>query len=302
MNQLIKNYNNWQIKEIIPSSNAYLKKLKGIKSPPPKLYFKGTLPAESIFSVAIVGTRRCTDYGKEIAFSMAKNFASLGVIVISGLALGIDSFAHKGALEGGGKTIAVLGTGLDGKSFYPKENLNLAEKILANDGAIISEYSPGSPGFKFNFPKRNRIIVGLSEAVLVVEARLKSGSLITARMAFEEKKKVFAVPGNIYWQTSKGTNWLIKNGATLVNSFDDMVRELGIKKNREIKEYNPQDKKRSAKGNSVINLLEENGPMALDQIIEKLGLPPREISSILSLLEIEGRIKNISGNLFSLSK
>jgi DNA processing protein len=247
---------------------------------------------------AIVGTRRCSDYGKEIAWQIASDLAEAGLTIVSGFAPGIDTIAHKAAVEKGKRTIAVLGTGIDEKSIYPKSNLKLVDKILENGGAIISEFEPGTHGTKYTFPQRNRIISGLSLGVLVVEARIQSGSLITASYAIEQKRKVFAVPGSIFSQISKGCHFLIKNGAKLVESAEDILEELGIRKlelgKKEIKGKTPEE-------NLILEVLKE-GALDIEKIIEKTKLPPSRVASILSILEIEGKIKNLGGNTFCLAK
>jgi DNA processing protein len=286
-----------QIKSVNIRDENYPKLLKEIKDPPEILYYRGEiLSNENCF--AIVGTRRCSNYGKEIAWQIASDLAEAGLTIVSGFAPGIDTIAHRAAIEKGGRTIAVLGTGIDEKSIYPKSNLKLVDKILENGGAIISEFEPGTHGTKYTFPQRNRIISGLSLGVLVVEARIQSGSLITASYAIEQKRKVFAVPGSIFSQTSKGCHFLIKNGAKLVESAEDILEELGIRKKevgrREIKGKTPEE-------NLILEVLKE-GALDVEKIIEKTKLPPSKVASILSILEIEGKIKNLGGNTFCLAK
>lgn len=216
-----------KIKTIRLEDKEYPLLLKKITNPPKILYFKGELLKEEKY-FAIVGTRRASDYGKEIAFSIARDLSEAGLIIVSGMARGIDSFAHKGTLERGGRTIAVLGTGLDEKSIYPKENLNLARKILENKGCLISEYPPKTSGLRQNFPERNRIIAGLSFGVLVVEAKFGSGALITANWAKRYRRKIFAVPGSIHFPNSQGCHFLIKQGARLVENANDILKELSL--------------------------------------------------------------------------
>ncbi|PIR71606.1 MAG: DNA-protecting protein DprA, partial [Candidatus Nealsonbacteria bacterium CG10_big_fil_rev_8_21_14_0_10_37_25] len=201
-----------EIKTINIQDKNYPKLLKEIKDPPEILYVRGEiLPDDSFF--AVVGTRMASSYGKQVALEIAGDLAEAGLTIVSGMAPGIDTFCHQATLERKGRTIAVLGTGLDEKSIYPQSNLKLAEKILKTGGALISEYPPGTPGSKFTFPQRNRIISGLSLGVLVVEAKQKSGALITAHHAFSQNRKVFAVPGPIHSSNSKGPHYLIKKGA-----------------------------------------------------------------------------------------
>jgi DNA processing protein len=205
--------------------------------------------------------------------------------------------AHKAAIEKGKRTIAVLGTGIDEKSIYPKSNLSLIDKILENGGAIISEFEPQTHGTRYTFPQRNRIISGLSLGVLVVEARIGSGALISAKYAKEQGRKIFAVPGSIFSQTSKGCHFLIKNGAKLAESAKDILEELGIKKfkveKKEIKGKTPEE-------NLILEVLKEEA-LDVEKIIEKTKLPPSKVASILSILEIEGKIKNLGGNIYAIS-
>jgi DNA processing protein len=285
-----------EVKEISIEDKNYPKKLKEIKDRPKILYYLGEIKNEED-CFAIVGTRKCTNYGKEIAYQIVSDLAEAGLIIVSGFAPGIDTMAHKAAIERGKRTIAVLGTGLDEKSIYPKSNLKLIEKILECGGALISEFPPGTPGAKYTFPKRNRIISGLSLGVLVVEAKIQSGALITANYAKEQGRKIFAVPGPIFSQNSKGCHFLIKNGAKLVESADDILEELGIRKlevgKKEIKGKTPEE-------SLILEVLKE-GALDIEKMIEKTKLPPSKVASILSILEIEGKIKNLGGNIYAIS-
>lgn len=216
-----------EIKAIGLNSADYPELLKKIKNPPKILYVRGELKQnENCF--AVVGTRRFSDYGKQAALEISGNLIETGLTVVSGLAPGIDTFCHQAAVERKKRTIAVLGTGLDEKTLYPPSNLKLSRQILANGGCLISEYPAGTTGSRFTFPQRNRIISGLSFGVLVVEAKEKSGALITADYAFSQKRKVFAVPGPIHSANSKGCHFLLKRGAKLAENADDILRELAI--------------------------------------------------------------------------
>lgn len=195
--------------------------LKKIYDPPVSLYIIGNKEILNSDSVAIIGCRDCTQYGKQIARELAYNIANQKINIVSGLAKGIDAIAHKGCILAGGKTIAVLGNGLD--KIYPKENIALAQQILKTGGAIISEYPLGEKPQKQNFPERNRIVSGMSKGIIVVEAKEKSGTLITVDFALEQGKDVFAVPGNINSESSIGTNKLIKQGAKLITSYKDVL-------------------------------------------------------------------------------
>lgn len=215
-----------QIEEIYIENENYPVQLRNIYNPPLKLYVLGNKEILKQKAVAIVGSRDATEYGKKVAFQFSRNLSENGINIISGLALGIDTYAHLGTLQNNnkGKTIAILGSGLD--NIYPKQNVELAKTIIKNGGCIISEYPLGTKPEKLHFPQRNRIISGLSKGVLVVEASEKSGSLITADFALEQGKEVFAVPGNILINTSVGTNNLIKQGAKLVTNYEEVLEEI----------------------------------------------------------------------------
>lgn len=214
------------IEEINIENEFYPQQLKNIYNPPNKIYILGNKEILKESGIAIVGARRATEYGKKVAFKFSKELSARGINIISGLALGIDTYAHLGTLqlECKGKTIAVLGSGLD--IIYPKQNIGLVKEILKKGGCIISEYPLGTKPEKSHFPQRNRIISGLSKGVLVVEASEKSGALITADFALEQGKDVFAVPGDIGKSTSIGTNSLIKQGAKLVTNYIDILEEI----------------------------------------------------------------------------
>lgn len=203
--------------------NQYPEILKNIYDPPLSLYIRGNKKILKGNNIAIVGCRECSQYGKNVAQELAYNISKQGINIISGLAKGIDGIAHKGAIIAGGKTIAVLGNGLD--TMYPLENISLAKKILETGGAIISEYPLGEKPQKQNFPERNRIITGISRGIIVVEAKKKSGTLITVDFALEQGRDVFVVPGNINALNSTGTNELIKQGAKLITSYTDVLEE-----------------------------------------------------------------------------
>ena len=284
---------NNEIQNIKKSSKEYPKILKEISNAPKQLYIRGKLPENHDMNFAIVGTRAASEYGKTLAFKIAKELAKLGFNIVSGLALGIDTQAHLGALSGKGKTIAVLGSGINDNCIFPGENLKLAQKIIAFDGTVISEYEPNLKSEIWYFPERNRIISGLSRGVLVVEAPEKSGALITARMALEQNREVFAIPGSVFSKNSLGTNDLIKNGAKMVTSVDDILEELnltGLKTEREENErekLNPEEK-------LIFNTIEKE-PIDIDKICKTLKMPANKVLSLVSMLEIQGIIKNIGG-------
>jgi len=282
-----------EIKTISIDHSLYPKLLKEIIDPPRVLYYKGSLDFGSDIIVAIVGTRRCSDYGKQAVAGIASGLAQAGLTIVSGMAKGVDSIAHQTALDYNSRTIAVLGTGLDEASIYPPENLGLSRKIIENKGAIISEYPSGVKANKWNFPQRNRIISGISRAVIVIEAKERSGALITAGHALKQKRMVFALPGSIYSLNSKGCHHLIKQGAKLIDSSQDIFEAFGIA---------PKMARQNAKAGTAeeIQILEIIGNEALhiNKIIEATGLPPAKINACLINLEMAGIIKNLGSNVF----
>lgn len=287
-----------EIKKIEISDKNFPAKLKKIPDPPKAIYYKGKLlPDELCF--AVIGTRRYSNYGKEAALKISGDLADSGITIISGLAPGIDTFAHLSAVNNNKRTIAVLGTGLDEKNIYPKENISLARKILECGGCLISEYPPGTAGSRFTFPKRNRIISGLSIGILVIEAKEKSGSLITAGYAAKQNKKIYAVPGSIYSLNSKGTNILIKRGAKLADSASDILSDLKILK-KTASDFTARPEI-SAEEIRVVDLLRRE-PLYLDKIIENVKLSPAKTLSLITTLEMKGIIKNIGGNTFAIDK
>jgi len=266
--------------EIVPlCSERYPSLLKEIQQPPIVLYVIGRLPESPC--VAVVGSRRCSDYGRRTAFRVAKFLSESGICVVSGLAYGIDSSAHKGALSGKGKTVAVLGSGVD--VVHPKGNRELAERIVNGGGALISEFPLGTPPSKETFPRRNRIISGLSHALVVVEARERSGTNITVNYALEQGRTVFAVPGNVDSPFSRGTNRLLKEGAIPLLSPEDILKELPFLKGGTKKEIPERFKELYE-----LLLLE---PMTFDKIAEISGMEVAELSMLLVEMEMEGIIK-----------
>lgn len=215
-----------EIKEIYINSDNYPKRLRNIYDPPKKLYVLGNFKRLREKAIAIVGSRKATEYGKKVAFQISQELTKENINIVSGLAIGIDTYAHLGAIsiQNQASTIAVLGSGID--VIYPKENIELARKIIQTGGCIVSEYPLGTKPNKINFPQRNRIISGLSDGVVVVEASEKSGSLITAEFGIEQGKEIFAVPGNIDNPLSKGTNQLIMDGAKMVLSSKEILEEI----------------------------------------------------------------------------
>jgi DNA processing protein len=287
------------IKEIKITDKHYPEAIKKLSDAPKVLYYKGVLPTSQENMVAVVGTRRPSSYGEQAAFQITGELADAGITVVSGMAPGIDTFAHRACVERSKKTIAVLGTGLDEKSIYPQENLELARQIIKNGGCLISEYKPGTPGFLGHFPQRNRIVVALSLGVVVIEAKEKSGSLITARLAMEQHKKLFAVPGPIYTLNAKGPNKLIKAGATLVESSQDVLDVLGID-NCPLTPLGELSIPNNEEEAAIFTALQVES-LYIDAIIAKTKLPAPVVGSTLALMEISGKVRNLGGNTYSLN-
>ncbi len=278
--------------------DSYPRRLRDIYDPPALLYVRGELKKEDELAVSIVGSRRTSPYGRWITERMGQELAQNGVTVVSGMARGIDSVAHLGAIAGGGRTVAVLGCGVD--VVYPPENRNLMAKII-DHGAVISEFSMSSPPEGGHFPKRNRIISGLSRGVVVVQANEKSGSLITAGYALEQGREVFAVPGNVGAEGSRGTNRLIREGAKMVESSADILEEILPQWSREEKGIEKDEgpgKDLTGEEKTLYELLGET-PMHIDAIIRDSRLDPGKVSSHLLNLELKGVICQWPGKCFT---
>lgn len=269
----------------------YPENLKTIFDPPPVLYYRGELKAEDALAVAIVGSRRATPYGRESATRLARELARAGVTVVSGLARGIDSCAHRGALAGGGRTLAVLGSGLD--VIYPPENARLYAEIAEN-GAVISEFPLGTAPEPGHFPRRNRVISGLSRAVVVVEAARTSGSLITADCALEQGREVLAVPGPITSPMSWGTNNLIKQGAKLLQEVTDVLSTLGLPSPGVEEAAKPDLTTQEEK---VYSFFSERA-LHIDELVHLSGLTVQEVTAILMMLELKGLVRQLPGKMF----
>ncbi len=293
--------NNTQVITIFDEN--YPLALRGIHDPPVVLYVKGRLPSEQGLAVGVVGSRNASIYGLNIAQKFSGQLAELGITVVSGLARGVDAAAHRGALRTGGQTLAVVGCGLS--HIYPPENKQLYFEI-EQKGAIVSEFPMAMPPISFNFPARNRIISGLSLAVLVVEASLKSGALITSHFALEQGRDVFAVPGKIDSPNSQGVNQLIKEGAKLVTCFEDIVQELepNIRRvfvapkmllEKKVNDFSGQNF--SENELTVVEQLNSQ-PTYIDDLVNKSGQPHGEVSGILLKLELKKFIKQLPGKYF----
>ncbi|MGB9612673.1 MAG: DNA-processing protein DprA [Candidatus Margulisiibacteriota bacterium] len=278
--------------------------LRNIYDPPPVIYVKGKIPENIDKAIAIVGTRKASHYGKAMAYKLANELSSLGFVIVSGLAIGIDTEAHEGALASKGKTLAILGSGVD--CIYPRSNIKLAKRI-ACEGALISEFPLGSKPEAGFFPRRNRIISGLSRGVIVVEGYYDSGAMITAKLALEQGREVFAVPGNVEFEQSKGPHWLIKQGAKLVESVEDVLEELQLlapRLQKTSKNRNQVTKKDysglSEDERKIISVL-SNEPKHLDVISTQTNFPISKVSSLLTMMEIKKVVRQLPGKNFLLS-
>jgi DNA processing protein len=278
------------IKVTVKGEQSYPVALAQIHTPPLALFFTGELP--SAHGVAIVGSRKATPYGLEVARVLASGLSSAGISVISGAAYGIDASAHYGALEGGGLTVAVLGCGVD--VVYPRSNAGLYRR-LATSGALVSEYIPGTEPRPYQFPARNRIIAGLSRAVIVVEASERSGALITADHALGEGRDVMAVPGQVFSYNSVGTHALIRAGAALVTCADEVLQELGIKRPERAPETVGQGD--SGEQGVLMDAL-EGGPMDLEGICITTNIPISRAMALLSSMEVSGQVARCAGGTY----
>jgi len=271
--------------------------LKDIDYPPPVLYVRGELLSADDWAVAIVGTRHATTYGKEVARQMAAGLAENGITVVSGLALGIDGVAHRTALESGGRTIAVLGCGLD--IVYPERHRDLAHQIV-QAGALVSDYPLGTKPEAGNFPPRNRIISGLSLGTLVVEADIKSGALITLQFALDQGRETFAIPGSIHSRLSAGTNAMIRRGeAKLVTRLEDILEELNltmVTQQSEVRAMVPE----TPIEQTLLSCIAHE-PIHLDEIVRKSGLPTATVSSTLCMMELKGMVRRVDNTSYVLA-
>jgi len=290
----IKKCERSKIRIIYYKEEDYPELLKNIPYKPPFLYVLGELPLNS--TLAIVGTRKPTPYGKEIVEKFVPELVEAGLTTISGLARGIDTLVHKTTLKEGGKTVAVLGTGLD--IIYPPENRDLFLKILDSGSAIVSEFPLGTRPKRENFPRRNRVISGLSQGVLVVEAGRRSGTLITAKWAQDQGRDVFVCPGNIFSEQSQGTHYLLKNGAIPVTSAEDILYHLGI-------EYKPLEKGKeeatsvelSQEERRVLECLSQY-PTPFENLLAQTGFELPQLLSLLTELELKGLVKSLPGKFY----
>jgi DNA processing protein len=296
-------------RRLTPRDDEYPQLLRQCPDHPPVLYVRGTLRDDDALAVALIGSRRATPYGMAVAEDLAAELAARGVTVISGLARGIDSAAHRGALRGGGRTIAVLGSGTD--VIYPPENRQLAAEIEEH-GAVLSQFAPGTRPLPYRFPARNYVIAGLALAVVVVEAAERSGALITARLATEMGRDVMAVPGRVTSAQSRGTHGLIRDGAALVQDWRDVVAELPPRWQQCVRALDPTPASVDARADVEAGAIDSPGngdrraileavgdaPSTVDDVIAKSGLVSRRTAALLLELELDGLVRQIEGGRF----
>lgn len=290
------------------SDASYPPLLREIAQPPQMLWYRGILLEHEKDCFSVVGTRKPTYYGEEVTPKLVEDLALAGLAIVSGLATGIDTLAHKAALKvraettGGelGRTIAVLGSGIDDESLFPKENLGLMHRIIEEGGLILSEFPPGTPARKEHFPQRNRIISGISRGVLVIEAPPRSGSLITTRYALEQDREVFAVPGPITSPYSWGPNFLILQGAHPVLKAENILDELGIKRFSAIKPTTPGSQSTNA-DDPILAYLSTH-PIPVDELVRKSGQPAHLVNAYLTALEMQKRVKNVGGRYIKIQE
>ncbi len=285
------------VKALTCNSPDYPSRLKEIYDYPPVLYVRGSLLTEDEWCLAVVGTRRASVYGRQIAEEIVADLAQNGITIVSGLAKGIDSIAHRSAMDAGGRTIAVFASGLD--IVYPGENTEMAREIIQR-GALVSEYPLGTKPKPENFPRRNRIMSGLSLGILVVEADETSGAMITANLALEQNREVFAIPGSILSPVSRGTNRLIQEGAKLVRDYTDILEELNltaVAHQLEMKEIIPASDAEAV-------LLKQLGaePTHIDEVCRNSNLPAATVSSTLAMMELKGLVKQVGTMNYVLSR
>lgn len=283
-----------KINKISPLSHQYLQMLTTIAVCPEWLYVIGDLPEERQLSVAIVGTRKPSSYGKEVTHQLAYALARRGIVIVSGLALGVDSIAHQAALEAKGTTIAVLGNGLP--RIYPSTHQRLAQQIVESGGAIVSEYEEGVPPMGHHFLERNRIVSGLADAIIITEAAARSGTMSTAGHALEQNKEIFVVPGNITSPLSAGCNALLRQGASPVTKPDDILEVLAPDKLRPEQVLPLGNTDTEA---AIIQLI-TSGIRDGEELQRKSGIPPHELNQALTMLEINGTLRSLGANQWTL--
>lgn len=282
------------------ADDEYPPLLREISDPPPALFVRGKLPAAGVPAVSIVGTRRCTPYGIRMAEEISSELARQGVAIISGLALGIDGFAHQAAIEQNGLTVAVLGSGVSQSDVSPASHIPLGEQIVKRGGALVSEYPPGFKPTVYSFPARNRIIAGLSLGTIIIEAPKTSGSLITAARALDYNREVFAIPHPVTSEAGTGCNELLKRGAGLVRNAQDVLEYLQLQNIKEVIAANETLPANPTEALIITHLGKE--PVHIDLIIKKTSLTSSAVNGALTMMEMKGKVKNLGGMTYILNK
>lgn len=283
-----------KINKVSPLEHSYLQILGSIANSPKELYIMGSIPPQRQVSVAIIGTRKPSSYGKEVTAKLAHELAKRGVIIVSGLALGVDGIAHTAAIEAGGTTIAVLGNGLP--KIHPSSHQQLGQKIIDTGGALISEYEPHTPALGFRFLERNRIVSGLADAIVITEAAARSGTLNTAAHALGQGKEIFVVPGNITSPLSAGCNALLRQGATPITKSDDILEVIAPQLLQPQSILPLGD---NASETTIITLL-QSGIRDGDELQQKSGLQAHDFAQTLTMMELSGAIRSLGANQWAL--
>ena len=282
-----------QIKKL--PKEKFPSQLMEIPQPPEELCIIGELPPKDLIYLCVVGSRKYTSYGKEACEKIIAGLKGYPIVIVSGFAMGIDTIAHKKAMQTGLKTLVFPGSGLSDEAIYPKTNVRLMKEIVENGGCLVSEFESDFKATQWSFPMRNRLMAGISKAVLIIEAEEKSGTLITARLTTEYNRDLLVVPGSIFSPNSKGTNRLIRQGATPITCAEDVLEALGFEQEKDedkqarlFEDLSPEEKK-------IVELLRE--PMARDDLIREIKMPIGETNSLLSVMEIKGLIKEEMGEI-----
>lgn len=288
-------YNIMPIKELTPKNFPH--RLREIPDPPKELFIEGTMPPETHKWLAVVGARKCTHYGREVVERLISGLAGYPVVIVSGLALGIDALAHRAALDANLPTVAIPGSGLHRSVIHPPSHCALADEIVKSGGALLSEFPPKFPASVWGFPQRNRIMAGLSDAVLIIEAEEKSGTLITSKLATDYNRDVLVVPGSIFSSFSAGPHMLLRLGATPITSAAQLREALGFKEEKDAAVQTALRLACSPEEKRVLALL--GSPLPREDLLEELGLPIGKANALLSTMELKGLIKEQMGEIRS---
>lgn len=279
----------------IMSGDDIPERLQEIPQPPKSLYLLGTLPDPQFTYITIVGSRKYTSYGRDVCEMLIEGLRGYPVVIVSGLAMGIDTIAHETALNNSIPTMAFPGSGLDPKALYPRTNVSLAKRIIDSRGCLVSEFKPEQAAAPWTFPQRNRLMAGLAHATLIIEAEEKSGTLITARLASDYNRDLLVVPGSIFSDASRGTNQFLRLGATPITSVDDLLEALHFEKRDEAATVREEIENASPEERTVLELLRE--PTPRDDLLRALDMPTHEGNALLSVMELKGLIKETLGEI-----